>query len=122
VYLVYFVLKPLEKNVTYFKGVMNWEIKRSLNFWHLRGHHIVMTWKSALAAGCIMGNCLLRVDLCVITASSLSFCYSKVMTVNVQIDQMFLVHLLPNVKICPSPSWREMCKAIGPCLSSSFCI
>jgi len=35
------------------------------------------------------------------------------MCVNVQVDQMFLVHLLPNVKMCPSPSWREMCKAIG---------
>jgi len=35
--------------------------------------YIVMTWQSALAAGCIMGNYLLRVDLCVITARSLSY-------------------------------------------------
>jgi len=24
-----------------FKGVMNWEIKFFLSFWHLRGHHII---------------------------------------------------------------------------------
>jgi len=47
--------------------------------------HIVMTWQSALAAGCIIGNCLLGVDLCVITVRSLSFCDSKVMWVNVQV-------------------------------------
>jgi len=73
----------------------------------------VYVYESALAAGCIMGNCLLRVDLCVITVRSLSFCYSKVMCVNIQVDEMLLVHLLPNVKMCHSPSWREMCKAMG---------
>jgi len=38
-----------------------------------------------LAAGCIMGNCLLRVDLRVIAVRSLSFCDSKVMCVNVPV-------------------------------------
>jgi len=64
-----------------------------------------MTWQSALAAVCIMGNCLLRIDLCVIAVSSLSFCDSKVICVMFKLNQMFLVHLLPNVKMCLSPSW-----------------
>jgi len=47
-------------------------------------------WQSALAAGCIMGNFLLRVDLCVIAVRSLSFCDSKVMCVNVQVSSNVL--------------------------------
>jgi len=47
-------------------------------------HHVYQL-KMGLAAGCIMGNCLLRVDLRVIAVRSLSFCDSKVMCVNVQV-------------------------------------
>jgi len=36
----------------------------------------VMTWLSMLAAGCSLGNCFLRVYLCVITVRSVSFVIS----------------------------------------------
>ena len=45
-----------------------------------------MTRQSALAAGCIMGNCLLGVDLCIIKARWLGFCVIKVMCVYVQVS------------------------------------
>jgi len=55
-------------------NVLTFTFDQFLRFFHLLKEklywplveYIVMTWQSALAAGCIMGNYLLRVDLCVV--------------------------------------------------------